>query len=96
LSPVICSVILLFLSKLPKENFEETKKDIDYSVKKELSNDSNSNNTTPAVPESIGPVTESNPNEITTKLQHLKDLFDTGLITKEEYDKKRQSLVDAM
>jgi ribosomal protein L40E len=40
LSPLICSVILLFLSKLPKENEGEPIKSIDFSGERELSNDS--------------------------------------------------------
>lgn len=40
LSPVICSFILLFLSKLPKENEGEVAKSLDYSGEQDLSNDS--------------------------------------------------------
>jgi len=38
----------------------------------------------------------SSASETTSKLQLLKELFDKGLITKDDYDKKRQSLLNSM
>jgi len=53
-------------------------------------------NVQPVAPVPIAAETKSNPNDTTSKLQLLKDLFDKGLITKDDYDKKRQSLLNGM
>lgn len=53
-------------------------------------------NAQPVAPVPIAAETKSNTNDTTSKLQLLKDLFDKGLITKDDYDKKRQSLLNGM
>ena len=37
---------------------------------------------------------EKKTTDLKSKLQYLRELLDSGLITKEEYDKKRLSLLD--
>ena len=53
-------------------------------------------NVQPVAPATLTTENRSDPNDTASKLQLLKDLFDKGLITKDDYDKKRQSLINGM
>lgn len=44
-------------------------------------------------PESIKPIEEPKPDELTEKLKKLKSLFDSGLISQEEYNQKKMELL---